>query len=341
MKIAITGHAGYLGPALIEELSRAGHALVGFDNDYFEPCLLGALPPPAIDHVRIDIRDLTPADFDGFDAVIHYGALSNDPLGNFRPDTTHEINGAAAVHAAAVARDAGVPRFIQSSTCSLYGAQGNEAIDESAEFLPVTPYGRSKVEAEAGIDALATDSFSPVFLRNATAYGWSPRLRGDLVVNNLTGYALTTGEVLMKSDGTPWRPLIHCRDIAQAMRLAVEAPSELVHREAFNVGGNAENYQVRDVARIVEEVVDGSRIALADTAGPDLRNYRVDCTKIIERLGFEQRWTVRDGVTELAREMRAAGLTREELEGPRTQRVKRIEAMIDEGLIDEAYRYIR
>ncbi|MCB0100349.1 MAG: NAD(P)-dependent oxidoreductase, partial [Caldilineaceae bacterium] len=182
---------------------------------------------------------------------------------------------------------------------------GNDAIDESAEFLPVTPYGRSKVEAEVGIAELRSDSFSPVFLRNATAYGFAPRMRGDLVVNNLTGYAITTGEVFMKSDGTPWRPLIHAEDIAQAMRLAVEAPKELVHGEAFNVGGNVENYQVRDVAKIVEEVVDGSRIVLAESAGPDLRNYRVDCTKIIERLGFEQRWTVRAGVEQLAEQFRA------------------------------------
>ena len=339
MRIAITGHAGYLGPALVDELLRAGHRVVGFDNEYFVDCLLDDTLPTAIDCVRIDIRDLTPSHFDGFDAVIHYGALSNDPLGDFRPETTHQINGAAAVHAATVARDAGVPRFIQSSTCSLYGAHGNDAIDESAEFLPVTPYGRSKVEAEAGIAALASSSFSPVFLRNATAYGYSPRLRGDLVVNNLTGYAITTGEVYMKSDGSPWRPLIHTEDIAQAMRLAVEAPRELVHGEAFNVGGNVENYQIRDVAAIVEQVVSGARIRMADSAGPDLRNYRVDCTKLVERLGFEQRWTVRAGVEELAAKFTAIGLSKEQLEGPTTQRVRQIAAMIDAGVIDDFYRY--
>lgn len=339
MKIAVTGHAGYLGPALIKTLVDAGHRVTGFDVDYFVDCAIATLRNPPIEEVHVDVRDLSAEHFDGFDAVIHYGALSNDPLGDYRPATTQQINGDGAVIAGRAARDAGVPRFVQSSTCSLYGAHGNDAIDESAEFLPVTPYGRSKVEAERGLAALASDSFSPVFLRNATAYGFAPRLRGDLVVNNLTGYAITTGEVLMKSDGTPWRPLVHAEDIAQAMLLAVEAPRELVHGEAFNVGGNVENYQVRDVAKIVEEVVDGSRIRLAEHAGPDLRNYRVDCTKIIERLGFEQRWTVRAGVEQLVDQFRALDLTKDQLEGPATQRVKRIVELIDTGVIDEEYRY--
>ncbi len=339
MKIAVTGHAGYLGPALVDQLLARGHDVTGVDAAFFAECWIGERPAPAITELRIDARDLTAEVFDGFDAVIHYAALSNDPLGDFRPETTQRINGAGAVIAGRAAREAGVTRFVHSSTCSLYGAQGDEMIDESAEFLPVTPYGRSKVEAEHGLLALASDSFSPVFLRNATAYGYATRLRGDLVVNNLTGYAVTTGEVLMKSDGTPWRPLIHAEDIAQAMVLAVEAPRELVHAEAFNVGGNAENYQVRDVARIVEEVVDGSRIRLAESAGPDLRNYRVDCTKIVERLGFEQRWTVRAGVEQLAAEFTRVGLTTEQLTGPATQRVRRIAELIDAGVLDEDYRY--
>ncbi|MCP5029205.1 MAG: SDR family oxidoreductase [Actinomycetia bacterium] len=339
MKIAITGHAGYLGPALIHELEAAGHQLTGFDSGFFADCVLGDEQPPVIDEVTIDVRDITAGHLDGFDAVIHYAALSNDPLGDLRPGVTEQINGEGTLTVARAARQAGVPRFVQSSSCSLYGAHGDAPIDESAEFLPVTPYGRSKVDAELGLLELASDSFSPVFLRNATAYGWSPRLRGDLVVNNLTGYAITTGEVFMKSDGTPWRPLVHTADIAQAMRLAVEAPRELVHTEAFNVGASAENYQIRDVARIVEEVVEGSVIALADSAGPDLRNYRVNCDKLADRLGFEAQWTVRAGAEDLAQKFRAIGLTKELLEGSTYQRVARIKELLAAGSLDEDLRF--
>ncbi len=339
MKIAITGHAGYLGPALINELGTAGHELTGFDSGLYADCILGDEQPPAIDEVTIDIRDLTPAHLAGFDAVIHYAGLSNDPLGDLRPGVTEQINGDGTLIVARAAREAGVHRFIQSSSCSLYGAHGDAPIDESAEWIPVTPYGKSKVEAEIGLREMADDSFTPVYLRNATAYGWSPRLRGDLVVNNLTGYAMTTGEVFMKSDGTPWRPLVHTEDIAQAMRLAVEAPQELVHNEAFNVGASSENYQIREVAKIIEEVVEGSVIALSESAGPDLRNYRVNCDKLAERLGFEARWTVRAGAEQLAAKFREIGLTKEQLEGSSYQRVARIKELLADGRLDEDLRF--
>jgi nucleoside-diphosphate-sugar epimerase len=290
--------------------------------------------------LHMDIRDATPAHFEGVDAVLHLAAISNDPLGDQAPETTVDINHRGAVHVARMAKQAGVPRFVQSSTCSIYGAHGNEVLDESAEFRPVTPYGEAKVAAEADIAALADDDFSPTFLRNATAYGVSSRLRGDLVVNNLTGYAFTTGEVLMKSDGTPWRPLVHIEDIARAFLAVIEAPRELVHNEPFNVGGNEENYRVRDVAAHVETVVKGSTIAFAGGAGPDKRNYKVDCSKIVDRLGWRATWTVRRGVEELYKAFQQIELTVERLIGPDMIRLRRIRDLQDAGRLGTDLRWL-
>jgi nucleoside-diphosphate-sugar epimerase len=252
---------------------------------------------------------------------------------------TYDINARGTLLVGRAAKAAGVPRFVFSSSCSLYGAHGDAPIDESAEFHPVTPYGESKVIAERELAELADDDFSPVFLRNATAYGVSPRLRGDLVVNNLTGYAVTTGEVYLKSDGTPWRPLVHIEDIARAMLAVCEAPREKIHLKAYNVGRSAENYRIRDVAAIVEEVVPGGRVVFADTAGPDKRNYRVDCDRIAEEIpGFRPVWTVRKGVEELYLAYVAAGLTKEELIGSRFQRIQRIQQLMADGLLDVTLR---
>lgn len=338
MRVLVTGHDGYIGKILVPLLRSAGHEVAGMDSGLYTGCGIGG-EGDDVETTKVDIRDATPQDFAGVDAVINLAAISNDPLGNLAPDTTGQINHRGAVHVATMAKQAGVTRFMQSSTCSIYGAHGDEVLDESAEFYPVTAYGEAKVAAEADISALADDDFSPTFLRNATAYGVSSRLRGDLVVNNLTAYAYATGEVLIKSDGTPWRPLVHIEDISTAFLAVIEADRDVIHDEAFNVGGNDENYQVRQVAEHVEQVVDGSKIAFAGDAGPDKRNYRVDCSKIVDRLGWQQQWTVRRGVEELLETYQQMGLTVEQLTGPSLIRLERVRELQSSGQLDQALRW--
>jgi nucleoside-diphosphate-sugar epimerase len=340
MRVLVTGSDGYIGTVLVPMLLEAGHEPVGLDSMLFHDCRIGS-ERPTVDTIRRDIRDVGPADVDGFDAVIHLAAISNDPLGDLHPDTTYAINHRATVHVAEVAKAAGVERFLFSSSCSLYGAHGDTPLDESAEFHPVTPYGESKVLSERDLHALADDDFSPTYLRNATAFGMSPRLRGDLVVNNLTGFAAATGKVVMKSDGTPWRPLVHIEDIGRAFLAILEAPRELVHDEAFNVGRTSENYQIRDVAEIVEGVVEGSTITLADSAGPDLRNYRVDCSKIADTLpAYQPVWTVLAGVEELFAAFQEEALTLDDLEGERLLRIRTIQRFQEQGRLGADLRWL-
>jgi nucleoside-diphosphate-sugar epimerase len=333
MRILLAGHDGYIGTVLAPVLRAAGHTVVGLDAGLFSACAFG-LQPLAGPARTLDVRDVTAGDLDGFDAVVHLANLSNDPLGNLSPGLTHAVNAEASVRLGALAREAGVGRFVFASSCSLYGAAGQDAVTETAAFNPVTPYGQAKVDAERGLSALATASFSPVFMRNATVYGVSPRLRFDLVVNNLTAWAVATGAIRMLSDGTPWRPLVHVEDVSTAVLAALDAPREAVHNEAFNVGRPGENYQVRDVARIVGEEVDGCAVAFAEGASPDARSYRVAFDKVGRHLpAWAPRWTVRDGVRELRDVLAGLGLTPDVFEGPRFSRIARLEEMIETGEI--------
>ena len=340
MRVLVTGHEGYIGTVMAPLLRSAGHDVVGLDSGLFADCVFGEDPPP-VPALRKDVRDATAADLAGFDAVIHLAAISNDPLGDLNPDCTWDVNHRASVHLARCAKQAGVPRFLYASSCSVYGASSpDDVLTEDAPFRPVTPYGESKVRVEEDLSKLADRDFSTVYLRNATAYGVSPRLRGDLVVNNLTGWAFATGDVYVKSDGTPWRPLVHVEDLSRPFLAALEAPREAIHDEAFNVGSPEGNHQIREVAALVEEVVPGSRIRYAPDGGPDKRCYRVDCTKILTRLpAYRPRWTLRAGIEELHDAYRAHGLDQRDLEGSRYLRVRRVLELIGCGRLGEDLRW--
>ena len=320
-------------------LADAGHEVVGLDSDLFEQCTFGDAPRE-FPSIRKDLRDVEPADLKGFDAVIHLAGLSNDPLGNLNPNLTYDINHHASVRLARLAKEAGVKRYLFSSSCSTYGAAGDKILDETAEFNPVTPYGRSKVLVEQEVSQLASPEFSPVFLRNATAYGVSPRLRFDLVLNNLTAWALTTGRVFIKSDGTPWRPIVHIEDISRAFLAALEAPRELIHDQAFNVGRSEENYQIRDLAEIVKETVPGCAIECAADAGPDKRCYRADFSRIARTLpAFQPKWDARRGARELYEAYKKVDLRVEDFEGPRYKRIDHIQGLLASGRLNSDLRW--
>ena len=339
MKVLVTGSLGYIGTVLVSMLHKEGHEVVGLDSDLYRRCTFsGSLPEQPV--IKKDVRDVKQAELAGFDAIIHLAGLSNDPLGDYRPELTDEINKKASIELARMAKAAGIKRFLFASSCSNYGAAGSNFLTEEADFNPVTPYGVSKVEVEMALSQMADKNFSPTYLRASTAYGVSPRIRFDLVANNLTAWAFTTGRVYIKSDGTPWRPIVHIEDICRAYIASLQAPIELVHNEGFNVGTTTENYQVREIAQIVKEVVPGCKIEFALDAGPDKRCYRVDCNKIARVLrDFKPQWTARKGIEQLYEEYKRVGLTLEEFEGPRFMRIAHLKGLIKDGILDETLRW--
>ena len=340
MKVLVTGHGGYIGAVLAPFLVRGGHEVTGLDTLFYGGCDL--FEPEPVEALHADVRDIRPDELHGFDAVVHLAALSNDPLGDVDRDLTLAINYRATVDLARAAKDAGIDRFVFASSCSMYGAaaDGGGPVDERAPLKPLTAYAESKVLAEEALAELADEDFAPVSMRNATAYGASPRLRLDIVLNNLVGWALTTGRVRILSDGTPWRPLVHVEDIARATLAFLEAPAEIVAGEAFNVGADAANYQVRELAEIARDAVGGCEIEYADAGDPDPRSYRVDFGKLRRTFpGLALTWTARAGADELVSAYRRAGLTFDDFDGPRYTRLKRLRELSEKGALDGALRW--
>jgi nucleoside-diphosphate-sugar epimerase len=343
MRVLVTGNNGYIGTVMVPMLVENGFDVVGFDSDLFETCTFGdentSKSMQKTPYFKKDIRDADPSDFSGFDAVVHLAALSNDPLGNFNPSITYEINYEASVKLARLAKKAGVKRFVFSSSCSVYGASSSDMVNEKSELNPVTPYGISKVKSEKGISQLADSEFSPTFMRSATAYGVSPMLRFDLVLNNLVAWAYTKGVVFLKSDGSAWRPIVHAEDFSRAFMSVLKAPRDLIHNEVFNVGRTDQNFRIRAIADIVRETVPGSKIEYAEGAEPDMRSYRVDFSKIAHTLTeFKPEWNARLGAKQLYDTFRKVGLLLKDFEGPRYRRIIHLENAVHSGVLTKTLR---
>jgi len=333
--LLITGSEGYIGAVMAPHFLERGYRVTGLDCGYFSEGNINDYAFPEYKLIRKDIREVGAEDLDGIDAVIHLAGLSNDPLGKLDESLTYDINYHASVKLAELAKKAGVGRFLFSSSCSLYGQGAQSQLTEESDQNPQTAYAKSKVLTEQALAALADESFSPVYLRNATAFGLSPRMRFDLVVNSLTGFAHTKGEIVILGDGKPWRPLVHIRDITKAFHLALEAPRDVIHNQAFNVGASNENYQIRTLAEIVKQHYPDCEIKIMQKDAGDTRDYNVSFGKIAEDLGYESEWSVSRGVEELADTFRRIGLTEADFAGRLYTRLSQIEYLIDTKQVDE------
>ena len=339
MRVLVTGHKGYIGTVMVPMLESHGHTVLGIDSDLYRNSTYGPALSP-VDEIIKDVRDIEPRDLEGVDAVVSLAALSNDMLGDFNPELTYEINHHASVRLAEIAKELGISRYVFASSCSMYGASGDKILDESAGFNPVTAYATSKVWVERDVSALASDGFSPTFMRNSTAYGVSPRIRFDVVLNNLSAWAYTTGKVQMKSDGTPWRPIVHIEDISRAVLAVLDAPREKIHNQAFNIGINSENYQIKELAEFVKETIPDCEISFADDAGPDLRNYRVNFDKYTNAFpNFPLSWNARQGAQSIYDSYRTIGLNKDEYEGPKYKRIAQLKSLIASGQLDDTMRW--
>ena len=334
MRVLVTGADGYIGAVLTPLLTNRGDEVVALDSGLFRDCSIGPVQQFG-KPLWLDIRDVQPRHLEGVGAIVHLAALSNDPLGALSEDATLAINQHGTIHLARMAREAGVKRFVFSSTCSVYGAQGGDCAGEGSPTLPLTAYAATKVAAEEELLDMSDDGFETVCLRNATAYGFSPRLRLDLVVNYFTAGAASKGALLVRSDGLAWRPLVHVKDICRAFLAVLDAPADAVNGEIFNVGSLTENYQVRDIAEIVKRVIPRCAVEYADGAGPDARSYRVDAAKIERAIGFGLEWTVEAGVREMKRAFDEYGMPEEDLDGPRFHRMPKLRALLRQGLVSE------